>query len=119
MIIDNLSGAVPKAERGTPSHPPRHADPYPQFTSQPATSANNHVRHAVEDVEEAVRDMNEFMRISSPSIHFTLDNDTGRTVVKMIDKETNEVVRQIPSVEALAISKALDRLQGLILQVKA
>lgn len=68
---------------------------------------------------QAVKDMNEFIQQSRPSILFSLDEDTGRTVVKMIDTETNEVVRQIPTKEALAISKALDRLTGMTVNLEA
>jgi flagellar protein FlaG len=63
--------------------------------------------------------MNEFVKPASASIEFALDEDSGRTIVKMVDTETNEVVRQFPSEEALAISKALDRLQGLTVHTKA
>ena len=36
------------------------------------------------------------------------DQDTKRTVVKVVDQTTKEVVRQFPTKEALAIAKALD-----------
>ncbi len=74
---------------------------------------------AMESVKAAVQEMNEVIKPKSASIEFTLDEETGRTVVKMIDTETNKVVRQMPSEEALAISKSLDRLQGLMVHVKA
>jgi flagellar protein FlaG len=45
--------------------------------------------------------------------------DSGRVVVKIIDSATQEVVRQIPMEEMLALAKALDKFQGLLLQTKA
>jgi flagellar protein FlaG len=40
-------------------------------------------------------------------------------VVKITDRATGELVRQIPMEEMLALAKSLDRLQGLLLQTKA
>jgi len=40
-------------------------------------------------------------------------------VVKMVDTETEEVLRQFPSEEMLAISKSIDRMQGLLINREA
>lgn len=72
-----------------------------------------------EILEDAVSRLREFVQPINDSIQFTLDEDTGRTVVKVIDLQTQEVLRQIPSEEALTIAKALDKLQGLLIQNKA
>jgi flagellar protein FlaG len=55
----------------------------------------------------------------SSSLQFSLDQDTGRTVVKMVDTQTAEVLRQFPSEEMLAISKSIDRMQGLLINREA
>ena len=67
-------------------------------------------------VQEAARQLNDFMKIISVGLHFSVDADTKQTVVKVVNKETGEVIRQIPSEEALRLSKAMDTLQGLIIQ---
>ena len=53
------------------------------------------------------------------NLRFSIDDDTGRTIVKVVDMQTDEVIRQMPSKEVLAISKAIDKLQGLLIQQKA
>jgi len=40
-------------------------------------------------------------------------------VVRVLDDATKEVIRQIPSEEALEIAKALDKLQGVLLRQEA
>ncbi|ATE59437.1 flagellar protein FlaG [Thauera sinica] len=70
------------------------------------------LQKALEDVARAVAPM-------AQSLEFSLDKDSGRTVVKVMDTETNEVIRQIPSEEVLAISKAVDKLKGLLLKQQA
>jgi len=70
-------------------------------------------------VEAAVQRINEFIAPIMQSIQFSTDDDSGRVVVKVVDSETQKILRQIPSEEALAISKALDNLQGLIIRQTA
>jgi flagellar protein FlaG len=53
------------------------------------------------------------------SVEFSLDSESGRVVVKIIDSATQEVVRQIPMEEMLALAKALDKFQGLLFHTKA
>ncbi|HJW24567.1 MAG TPA: flagellar protein FlaG [Rhodocyclaceae bacterium] len=72
-----------------------------------------------EQTEEAVRRIKEFVQPINDSIQFSLDEDTGFTVVKVVDLQTKEVLRQIPSEEAINIAKALDKLKGLLIQSKA
>ena len=40
-------------------------------------------------------------------------------MVKVIDRETEDIIRQIPSQEMLDLAKALDKLQGLLIRQKA
>lgn len=72
-----------------------------------------------QQVEEAAKTVNEFLKPINNSINFSLDEDTGITVVKVIDVATKEVIRQIPSEEMLVIAKAIDQMKGLLVQQKA
>ena len=72
-----------------------------------------------QQVEEAANSVNEFLKPINNSINFSLDEDTGVTVVKVIDIATKEVIRQIPSEEMLVIAKAIDQMKGLLVQQKA
>jgi flagellar protein FlaG len=65
-----------------------------------------------EQVDDAVKKLNESMSASSPSLEFSVDDDSKRIIVKLIDQSTKEVLRQIPSVEALQMAKAIDKMQG-------
>lgn len=70
------------------------------------------LQKALEEVEKAVAPM-------AQSLQFSLDKDSGKTVVKVMDTDTNEVIRQIPTEEVLAISKAVDKLKGLLIKQQA
>lgn len=70
-------------------------------------------------VADALKSINKTIQALSPGLEFTLDNDSEQTIVKVVDTATREVIRQLPSKEALEIAKALDRVQGLLIRQKA
>ena len=71
-------------------------------------------------LKDSVDSMNKLMKSLSNSLQFSLDEDTGKTVIKVIDSTTQEVIKQFPSEEALALTKALDnQITGLFVQQQA
>jgi len=71
-----------------------------------------HVEQAVEKIQEAVNSL-------AQNLKFSIDEETGKTVIKVMDVQTEEVIRQIPSQEAITIARTLDKIQGLLLNDKA
>lgn len=53
-------------------------------------------KHLSEHVEAAVKQMNEYIQSTQRDLHFSYDKDAGETVVKVLDRKTQEVIRQIP-----------------------
>lgn len=70
------------------------------------------IEQAVEKIQETVNNM-------AQNLRFSIDEDTGKTVVKVMDAQTQEVIRQIPTQEAISIARTLDKLQGLLLNDEA
>ncbi len=70
-------------------------------------------------VKQAVNQINQYVQTLSRDLHFTVDEDSGRTVVKVLDTETKEIIRQIPSEELLQIARHLTDGGGLLLKVRA
>lgn len=93
----------------------------------PASPISNKLRHSDgeqdeaghADVQNAVERINESLPPSSQGIEFAVDADSERVIVKVVDRETREVLRQMPTKEALEIAKALDRNQGLLIRQEA
>jgi flagellar protein FlaG len=71
------------------------------------------------DVQEAVKKIEQVLSPAAQGLRFSIDSDTGINIVKLIDSQTQEVLRQIPSQEVIDISKALDKLQGLLVKARA
>lgn len=67
----------------------------------------------------AVEAVNQMLDPLSRSLQFSLDATTGKTVVKLVDKDTGNVLRQIPSSEMLSIGRAIERVQGILIREKA
>ena len=72
-----------------------------------------------QQLEAAVKAVAQFAKPMAGNLEFSLDDETGKTVVKVVDATTNELIRQIPSEEMLEIARALDRLQGILVRQKA
>jgi flagellar protein FlaG len=52
--------------------------------------------------------------IHNVGLRFSVHKPTGRTVVKVIDKETQEMVREIPAKEILNLAAKLDEMMGML-----
>jgi len=97
-------------------------------TSRPVDAAQNSAELAYFDrkdpaahqrINDAVKGINEFFQSVRRTLQFTVDKDTGRTIIQIRDSETQEVIRQIPQEELLKLAKRLDDVQGLLLKEKA
>lgn len=101
------------ADRGVQNNTPKPAPALAERAAPADTPA-----HAAR-VEQAVKTINASLHTQRQGVEFTIDRDSQRTVVKVVDQETQQVLRQMPTQEALDIAKALDRLQGLLIKQEA
>lgn len=69
-----------------------------------------------EELDRALDAVRKAVEPVARNLLFSVDEDSGRTIVKVVDSATKEVIRQIPSEEILSIAKALDRLKGLLIK---
>lgn len=72
-----------------------------------------------QDLEDAVKAVNDFLKPINNAIQFSLDSESGKTIVKVIDVETKDIIRQFPSEEMMSIARAIDKMKGLLVQQKA
>jgi flagellar protein FlaG len=54
----------------------------------------------------------------SPNMRIHVDQDTGKTVVAIVNPEDGAILRQMPSQEALQVAKAIGRYQGMFVDLK-
>lgn len=90
----------------------------PETVTAPAPVAANNPKPE-EQVKEAVQKIQGVVDNLAHNLRISVDQDTGKTVVKVMDIHTDEVIRQIPTEEAISIARTLDKVQGLLLNDKA
>ncbi len=90
-------------------------------TAQQTHAADPSAKDAQKEDElaAAISSVEEYIKPFNNRLEFSVDDDIGRVVVKVVDKETEDVILQIPSEEMLAIAKALDNIKGLFVQQQA
>ena len=124
MDISALGSSGANVQKMTGDKP---VSPVPQATTiqQPVSASTTGAVQKVDpapsldQVKKAVEDINKSLQSLSQGLEFSIDTDTKQTVVKVIDHQTKEVIRQMPSVEALQIAKSLDQVLGKLLSEKA
>jgi flagellar protein FlaG len=63
-------------------------------------------------LQKIVAEMQTQLAGANSDLEFSVDKDSGRSVVKVTERATKEVVWQFPSDQALQVSKELGRLLG-------
>ena len=61
-----------------------------------------------ERVQDAVSRINEYVQQTERTLDFQLDEDSGKTVIRVYDRQSDELIRQIPSELALELAQKLN-----------
>jgi flagellar protein FlaG len=70
-------------------------------------------------LERTVEGLNESVQSHHRSLRFSVDEDSGRTVIRVVDPTTDEVIRQIPPEEVLDLARHLEDSAGALLRAEA
>ena len=75
------------------------------------------------DVEDAVKTMQKklkkFREVLKSEAEFKIDRSTGMVIVKIKDKDTGQVIRQIPPDVVVKLAKTIDEFLGMLLDERA
>lgn len=107
--VSHVSADAPKAVANTSKVEPTHG--VAQGT-QPSSV----------ELQNAIDVVNRVMQQSNHSLEFSVDSETKKPVVKLVDTQTGQLLSQYPSDAMMAISRSIDQYQqqqGLLLQHKA
>ncbi|ABR31344.1 flagellar protein FlaG [Thermosipho melanesiensis] len=69
--------------------------------------------------EEFKENLEKLKKIFKGEAEFKIDKDTGMIVIKIKDKESGEIIRQIPPEVALRLAKNIEELIGVIFDERA
>ena len=86
------------------------ADPRPSTTEPTPTKEN---------LEQAAARVKEVLRGTTSRLEIEIDSDSHKAVIKIINGESGEIIRQIPAQELLDLARHLDEPKGLLVQEHA
>ncbi len=105
-VADSLPAASPVALSAFP-------DAVPVGSAAPDAPADPQALQQVADR------LTQAVGMTGQQVQFSVDDATGKTVLRVTDAESGAVLRQIPGDEALSLARILDRMQGVLIRQKA
>ncbi|MDO8369243.1 MAG: flagellar protein FlaG [Candidatus Nitrotoga sp.] len=129
MAQASLSGKISSNGLANDGKPIVVSVPFSDTTVEPGVSPEL-PRVAVEQTAEqqtsssqlrnAADNINKVLKQSNKNLEFSVDTGTKKPIVKLIETDTGDLIRQYPTEEMLAISSAIDQFQqGILLKQKA
>jgi flagellar protein FlaG len=90
------------------------------------TSSNSDIRPAFDEktspppptdseIIKAINQSNAALKQISSSLEFSQEKSTGKTLIRVYDRDTKELIRQFPSEEMIAIAKQIESLKGALI----
>lgn len=120
QLVRALSEQAPTVSPSAPAVVSEHAvtekpsAPVHSVQSTPAPAAPDITQ---ETMRAVARQIESYLKANGRDLQFSVDEETGKTVVTVRDKATGEIIRQIPDAEALRISQALGNQPNALLDV--
>ena len=119
MLIQNVNNAQAASPLSGTTHAAPSADQAAvvaavnkALETQPAGNQPNKAQ-----LQEAVDNINNSLLRGNTNLHFSIDQDSHKPVVKVIDSKSGDVIKQFPSKEAIAIAQSIDNIhKGLLLK---
>ena len=112
MVVAQASAAVSKSGQFTKldavNVPQANQQNLPQEGKElPQQSANTGKSVSSSDLKQAVSQINDYVQSVRRDLSFSMDEASGKTVIRVMDSESGKLVRQIPSEEVLALANYL------------
>jgi len=85
----------------------------PQEIKQTNAAVKEQLAVSSNEVKEAVAKLNDYVQSTQRDLYFSVDEATGKTVVQVVDRGSDEVVRQIPDDVVLNLARKLNSQEPL------
>ncbi|MBB5608690.1 MULTISPECIES: flagellar protein FlaG [unclassified Janthinobacterium] len=120
MTIDMIAAATTaRIDKSYASDTPAARPAARAATTDAVTQQQKSGEPSRDQLNQAVSELNQSPRIKNQNLQFSIDEDSKRTVVKVVDQETKEVLRQIPTKEALEIARSFEMAKGQLIDQSA
>ncbi|PHY64123.1 flagellar protein FlaG [Shewanella xiamenensis] len=68
---------------------------------------------------QVATELSDMMSMMRKGLAFKVDENSGQAVVTVLDRDTGDVIRQMPSEEALKLAEKLSEVTGLLMKTEA
>ncbi|BBJ22510.1 flagellar protein FlaG [Candidatus Nitrotoga sp. AM1P] len=130
MLIPNISNTTQAQQpasitndRLASNGKPDVVSPTPSVASElPEIAAQQVAKQqaSATQLKNAVENINQMLQQANKDIEFSVDDSTKKSIIKVVDSTSGDLIRQFPSEEGLSLTRAIDRIQnGLLLTQKA
>ncbi|MCM2678956.1 flagellar protein FlaG [Echinimonas agarilytica] len=121
-VVAALTGAQSNSTTGTAQHDLTASE----IAEQKAVAASEKIQEAgqnaenltPEQLEVVVQQLQDFVSTLNRGIAFQVDDESGKDVIKVTNRDTGELVRQIPSEEVLLLAARLSEATGLLVNTE-
>lgn len=72
------------------------------------------VEETKDRLENSVQRLSELVKSVQRDLQFSIDQQSGKTVITVLDSTTEEIIRQIPSEEVLTLARNIESLKGVL-----
>jgi flagellar protein FlaG len=72
-----------------------------------------------ESVEAAAEKIQSFVTSMERNLNIYVDNSSGRSIIRVVDPESSQVIRQIPPEESIRLAQTVDFLASLLVHQRA
>ncbi|MCL1141696.1 flagellar protein FlaG [Shewanella gaetbuli] len=71
-----------------------------------------------QSLEVVANDLADMVALMQKGLKFSVDEDSGKQVIKVQDIESGDIIRQIPSEEALKLAEKLSEVSGILMKIE-
>ncbi len=116
----NVAGTQTNLERQSKTaesfHVEQSANQYQQHAQEQTKKTRQPIEEIVQDVESSLEKMKGFLR---SNLQFEVDKKAEMVVVKIVNKDTGEMIRQIPPDDILRLIQNLNEVIGALMDERA
>lgn len=114
--VEQLSAGTDSKAAATPVPETRQILPEGGNTV-PDNSSSSKVSN--DQVDQIVEELNVKVQDIRRELHFQVNAESGQTIISVVDSETQEVIRQIPPEEVVALAEHLEKHSGILMSARA
>ena len=89
-----------------------------QAVKETSESKENKDKQNDQELQQVAKDLTDMVSMMQKGLKFSVDKDSGQQVIKVQDIASGDIIRQIPSEEALLLAEKLSEVSGILMKIE-